>query len=125
VSLHKGTILKGMLPKLKSSKYILVYRSSLGNFLIHQRILGKVITSKSLKRRIILYKMDLEEIGSDMDLTVPKSYQTAVLIFTSFYLLHRTCKIRHLYSELSCIQYTFRRYKALAFVCFLRMCIFC
>jgi len=32
VSLHKGTILKGMLPKLKSSKYILVYRSSLGTF---------------------------------------------------------------------------------------------
>jgi hypothetical protein len=32
VSLHKATILKGMLPKLKSSKYILVYRSSLGTF---------------------------------------------------------------------------------------------
>jgi hypothetical protein len=32
VSLHKGTILKRMLPKLKSSKYILVYRSSLGTF---------------------------------------------------------------------------------------------
>ena len=32
VSLHKGTILKGMLPKLKSSKYILIYRSSLGTF---------------------------------------------------------------------------------------------
>jgi len=32
VSLHKGTILKGMLPKLKSSKYILVYRSSLRTF---------------------------------------------------------------------------------------------
>jgi hypothetical protein len=32
VSLHKGTILKGMLPKLKSSKYILVYRFSLGTF---------------------------------------------------------------------------------------------
>jgi hypothetical protein len=32
VLLHKGTILKGMLPKLKSSKYILVYRSSLGTF---------------------------------------------------------------------------------------------
>jgi hypothetical protein len=32
VSLHKGTILKGMLPKLESSKYILVYRSSLGTF---------------------------------------------------------------------------------------------
>jgi len=32
VSLHKGMILKGMLPKLKSSKYILVYRSSLGTF---------------------------------------------------------------------------------------------
>jgi len=32
VSLHKGTILKGMLPKLKSSKYILVCRSSLGTF---------------------------------------------------------------------------------------------
>jgi len=32
VSLHKGTILKGILPKLKSSKYILVYRSSLGTF---------------------------------------------------------------------------------------------
>jgi len=29
VSLHNGTILKGMLPELKSSKYILVYRSSL------------------------------------------------------------------------------------------------
>jgi len=28
----QGTILKGMLPKLKSSKYILVYRSSLGTF---------------------------------------------------------------------------------------------
>ena len=32
VSLYKGTILKGMLPKLKWSKYILVYRSSLGTF---------------------------------------------------------------------------------------------
>jgi hypothetical protein len=32
VSMQKGTILKGMLPKLKSSKYILVYRSSLGTF---------------------------------------------------------------------------------------------
>jgi len=32
MSLHKGTILKGVLPKLKSSKYILVYRSSLGTF---------------------------------------------------------------------------------------------
>jgi hypothetical protein len=32
VSLHKGTILKGMLPKLKSSKYILVYGSSLETF---------------------------------------------------------------------------------------------
>jgi hypothetical protein len=32
VSLHKGTVLKGMLPKLKSSKYILVYRSSLRTF---------------------------------------------------------------------------------------------
>jgi hypothetical protein len=32
VSLHKETILKGMLPKLISSKYILVYRSSLGTF---------------------------------------------------------------------------------------------
>ena len=32
VSLNKGTILKGMLPKLKSSKYILVYRSSLRTF---------------------------------------------------------------------------------------------
>jgi hypothetical protein len=32
VSLHKGTILKGMLPKLKSCKYILVYRSSFGTF---------------------------------------------------------------------------------------------
>jgi hypothetical protein len=32
VSLHKGTILKGMQPKLKLSKYILVYRSSLGTF---------------------------------------------------------------------------------------------
>jgi hypothetical protein len=32
VSLHKGTTLKGMQPKLKSSKYILVYRSSLGTF---------------------------------------------------------------------------------------------
>ena len=32
VSLHKGTILKGILPKLKSSKYNLVYRSSLGTF---------------------------------------------------------------------------------------------
>jgi hypothetical protein len=32
VSLHKGTILKGMLPKLKSCKYILVYMSSLGTF---------------------------------------------------------------------------------------------
>jgi hypothetical protein len=31
-SLHKGTILKGMLPKISSSKYILVYRSSLGTF---------------------------------------------------------------------------------------------
>jgi len=69
--------------------------------------------------------MDLEEIGSDMDLSVPKSYQTAVLIFTFFYLLHRTCKIKHLYSEQSCIQYTFRRYKVLAFVCFSQMGIFC
>ena len=34
VSLHKETILKGMLPKLKSGTYIVVYRSS-GNFLIH------------------------------------------------------------------------------------------
>jgi hypothetical protein len=32
VPLHMGTILKWMLPKLKSSKYILVYRSSLGTF---------------------------------------------------------------------------------------------
>jgi len=32
VSLHKGTILKRVLPKLKSSKYILVCRSSLGTF---------------------------------------------------------------------------------------------
>jgi hypothetical protein len=32
VSLHKGTILKGMQPKLKSSKYILVYRSILRTF---------------------------------------------------------------------------------------------
>jgi transposase len=32
VSLHKGTILNGMLSKLKSSKYILVYRSGLGTF---------------------------------------------------------------------------------------------
>jgi hypothetical protein len=32
VSQHKGTILNKMLPKLKSSKYILVYRSSLGTF---------------------------------------------------------------------------------------------
>ena len=32
VSLPNGTILKGMLPKLKSSKYILVCRSSLGTF---------------------------------------------------------------------------------------------
>ena len=32
MSLYRGTILKGMLPKLKSSKYILVYRSSLGTF---------------------------------------------------------------------------------------------
>jgi len=32
VLLHNGTILKGMLPKLKSSKYILGYRSSLGTF---------------------------------------------------------------------------------------------
>jgi len=32
VSLHEGTMLKGMLPKLKSSKYLLVYRSSLGTF---------------------------------------------------------------------------------------------
>jgi transposase len=32
VSLHKGTILKGVLPKLKSSKYILLYMSILGNF---------------------------------------------------------------------------------------------
>jgi len=32
VSLHKATILKGILPKRKSSKYILVYRSSLGTF---------------------------------------------------------------------------------------------
>jgi len=32
VSLHKGTILKGMLPKIKLSKYSLVYRSSLGTF---------------------------------------------------------------------------------------------
>jgi len=42
VSLHKGTILKGMLPKRKSSKYILVYRSSLGtilNTLVHANVL--------------------------------------------------------------------------------------
>ena len=32
VSLHKGIILKGMLPKLKSSKCILVYRASLVTF---------------------------------------------------------------------------------------------
>jgi hypothetical protein len=32
VSLHKGNILKGVLPKLKSSKYILIYRSSLETF---------------------------------------------------------------------------------------------
>jgi hypothetical protein len=32
VPLHKETILRGMLPKLKSSKYVLVYRSSLGTF---------------------------------------------------------------------------------------------
>jgi hypothetical protein len=32
VSLRKGTILKGMLPKLKSSKCVLVYRSGLGAF---------------------------------------------------------------------------------------------
>jgi hypothetical protein len=32
VSMHKGTIFKGMLSKLKSSKYILVYRYSLGTF---------------------------------------------------------------------------------------------
>jgi len=32
VSLHKGTILRGMLPKFKSSKYNLVYRSSRGTF---------------------------------------------------------------------------------------------
>ena len=32
VSLHKGTILKGILPKLKSSKYIVVYKSSLRTF---------------------------------------------------------------------------------------------
>jgi len=39
--------------------------------------------------------MDLGEIGSDMGLTVPKSYQTAVLIFTFFYLLlQRTWKIK-------------------------------
>ena len=31
-SMRKGTILKGMPPKLKSSKYILVYRFSLGTF---------------------------------------------------------------------------------------------
>jgi len=33
--LYKGTILKGMLPKFKSSKYIIVYKSSL--FLIRPR----------------------------------------------------------------------------------------
>jgi hypothetical protein len=32
VSLHMETILKRMLPKLKSGTYILVYRSSLGTF---------------------------------------------------------------------------------------------
>jgi len=32
VSLHKGTVLNGMLPILKSSKHNLVYRSSLGTF---------------------------------------------------------------------------------------------
>ena len=32
VSLHMETILKGMLPKLKSGTYILVYRSSMGTF---------------------------------------------------------------------------------------------
>jgi hypothetical protein len=51
-------------------------------FLIHcWNIFGKVIISKSLNRRIILCKMDLEEIGSDMDLTVPKSYQSAIFTF--------------------------------------------
>jgi hypothetical protein len=30
--MYKGTILKGILPKLKWSKYLLVYRSSLGTF---------------------------------------------------------------------------------------------
>jgi hypothetical protein len=32
VSLHMETILKGMLPKLKSGTYTLVYRSSVGTF---------------------------------------------------------------------------------------------
>ena len=32
VLLHKETILKGMLPKLKSGTYTVVYRSSLGTF---------------------------------------------------------------------------------------------
>jgi hypothetical protein len=47
VSLHKGTILKGMLPKLKSSKYILVYRSSLRTFwytLVHSELQYRGVT---------------------------------------------------------------------------------
>jgi len=32
VSLHNETILKEMLPKLKSGTYIVVYRSNLGTF---------------------------------------------------------------------------------------------
>jgi hypothetical protein len=45
VSLHKVTILKGMLPKLKSSKCILVYRSSLGTFLYTLVHLTQVTTT--------------------------------------------------------------------------------
>jgi len=45
VSLHKGTSLKGMLSKLKSSKYILVYRFSLGTFLIHPCVCEAVLIS--------------------------------------------------------------------------------
>jgi hypothetical protein len=32
VTLHKGAILKGILPKHRSSKYILVYRASLRTY---------------------------------------------------------------------------------------------
>jgi len=63
VSLQKGTILKGMLPKLKSSKYILVYRSSLGSFDMYMsygwRSISENVTSEQHTRA-------LHDVTSDM-----------------------------------------------------------